>query len=77
MRRRHPIGLVLLSIVLLAAAYVAHADGLMGSLGKVGGMGSPAGGEPPTPGGGYALLTESNSMLTTESNSILQTENAP
>lgn len=66
--------LVVTLLLVLLYAHVARAQsGMMG----VGRMMGPGGNAGSTPGGGFAILTESNSPITTESSSVLVTENAP
>ena len=74
LRRPTRYGLALVTLVVLVALYLSEAHaGMMG----VGKMMSPTNGAGGSPGGGFAILTESSDPLATESSSILVTESAP
>lgn len=68
-----PGALILLALAMLLGVLTARAEGMMG----VGTMMSPTNGSGSTPGGGFAILTESSSPLSTEASSVLVTEDHP
>lgn len=65
---------ILLLVLIVSAVRAFGANGMMG-VGRMMGPDPSSGGG--APGGGFAILTESNSPLSTESSSVLVTENHP
>lgn len=65
--------LVLAWVVVMSVSITLASPGMMG----VGTMMSPTNGAGGTPGGGFAILTESNQPLATEASAILVTQAHP
>lgn len=65
--------LVLMLVACILTARDVRASGMMG----VGTLMSPTNGGGGTPGGGFAILTESNQPLATEASAILVTQAHP
>lgn len=72
------LALLLLSLTLLVLTLdKARAVGLLGGVGSVGSIGAGGSTGGGTPGGGFAILTESGQPLTTESANVLVTQAHP